>query len=140
MKKNNHVLRIIVTLILVIALSHKSYAQKTPIKPIPKLITLDNLSPSSAQVLHGPPETVTMHSGFMVLVPAKSVGKHSTKDNEEAIVVMAGKGEFKIIGGETFEMHPYSVIYCPPNTEHDVTNTGPDTLRYVYIVARAIKQ
>jgi oxalate decarboxylase/phosphoglucose isomerase-like protein (cupin superfamily) len=29
------------------------------------------------------------------------------------------------------------VAYCPPQTEHDVVNTGADPLRYLFIVARA---
>ena len=136
MKKNNQLLRIIVALILLFALSHHSYAQKNPMKPIPKLITLDNFSPDSAQVLNGPPETLTMRSRYMVLAPSKSVGRHSTRNNEEAIVVLSGTGEMKIIGGSILHLQPYCVAYCPPNTEHDVTNTGTDTLRYVYIIAR----
>ncbi len=106
-------------------------------KPTPKLIALDKLSSDSAQVLNGPPETVTMRSGYMVLAPLKSVGKHCTNDNEEAIVVLSGTGEMKIIGGSTLHLRPYCVAYCPTNTEHDVMNIGTDTLRYIYIVARA---
>jgi mannose-6-phosphate isomerase-like protein (cupin superfamily) len=26
-------------------------------------------------------------------------------------------------------------LYCPPETEHNVTNTGRSVLRYVYVVA-----
>jgi len=137
MKKNNHSFRISIVPIILIALSLHSYAQKNSVKLIPKLITLDQISPDSVQILNGPPETVTMHSGYMVLAPLKSVGRHSTKDNEEVIVVLAGKGEMRIRGGITLHLHPCCVAYCPPNTEHDVANTGTDTLRYVYIVARA---
>ena len=139
MKKNIYMSRVLIAQILFIAVSLHSYAQKNPMKLIPKLITLDQISPESARVLNGPPETVTMHSGYMVLAPSKSVGRHSTRDNEEAIVVLAGTGEMKIIGGTTLHLHPYCVAYCPPNTEHDVANTGTETLRYVYIVARAKK-
>jgi len=139
MEKNNRVGGGILVLIvyLTIAVSCYSFAQNNSETPTPKLIALDQGAPTRVVILHGPPETVTVRSGFMVLAPSKSVGKHSTKDNEEAIVVMAGRGEFKIIEGSTFEMHPYCVIYCPPNTEHEVTNTGTDTLRYIYIVAKA---
>ena len=129
----------VLTILLIIGLPIHSFGQMNPIKPTPKLIALDKLSPDSAQVLNGPPETVTMRSGYMVLAPSKSVGSHSTKDNEEAIVVLAGKGEMRIIGGSTLQLHPYCVAYCPPNTEHDVMNIGTDTLRYIYIVARAKK-
>ena len=136
MKKNNHVFQTVVAIILLIALSYYSYAQKNPTKLVPKLIKLNKLSLDSAQVLHGPPETVTMRSGYMVLAASTSVGRHSTRNNEEAIVVLSGTGEMKIIGGLTLHLQPYCVAYCPPNTEHDVTNTGTDTLRYIYIVAR----
>jgi quercetin dioxygenase-like cupin family protein len=141
MKKNNHMFQVFFALILfsIIALTLHSYAQKNPMKLMPKLITLDQISHDSAQVLNGPPETVTMRSGYMVLAPSKSVGRHSTRDYEEAIVVLAGKGEMKIIGGSTLHLRPYCVAYCPPNTEHDVMNIGTDTLRYIYIVARAKK-
>ena len=136
MKNNNQISQILIAFILLIALSLHSYAQKNPAKLMPKLITLDQASPDSAPVLNGPPETVTLRSGYMVLAPSKSVGRHSTRDNEEVIVVLAGKGEMKIIGGSKIHLLPYCVAYCPPNTEHDVTNIGTDTLRYIYIVAR----
>ena len=139
MEKNNHISRELSALILFLLImpSLHSSAQNNPTKLMPKLITLDQISSNSAKVLNGPPETVTMHSGYMVLAPSKSVGRHSTKDNEEAIVVLSGRGEMKIIGGSTLRLRPYSVAYCPPNTEHDVTNIGTDTLRYVYVVAKA---
>jgi mannose-6-phosphate isomerase-like protein (cupin superfamily) len=129
----------ILTIFLIIGLPILSFGQMIPIKPTPKLIALDKLSSDSAQVLNGPPETVTMRSGYMVLAPSKSVGRHSTRDNEEAIVVLAGTGEMKIVGGSTLHLRSYCVAYCPPNTEHDVVNMGTDTLRYIYIVARAKK-
>jgi mannose-6-phosphate isomerase-like protein (cupin superfamily) len=139
MKKKCCTTKIFLVLIssVLIGLPQHSYAQKNTIKPEPKLVALDKLSPDSAQVFNGPPETVTMRSGYMVLGPTKSVGRHSTKNNEEAIVVLSGTGEMKIIRGSTLHLRPYCVAYCPPNTEHDVTNTGTDTLRYVYIVVRA---
>jgi mannose-6-phosphate isomerase-like protein (cupin superfamily) len=31
-------------------------------------------------------------------------------------------------------------LYCPPSTEHDVFNTGTTTLRYVYVVSRAVER
>jgi quercetin dioxygenase-like cupin family protein len=139
MKKNIRMSKVLFALILffIFALSLHSYAQKNPMKLIPELITLDQTSSDSVKILNGPPETVTMRSGYMVLAPSKSVGRHSTRDNEEAIVVLSGTGEMNIIGGSTLHLRPYCVAYCPPNTEHDVVNKGTDTLRYIYIVARA---
>jgi quercetin dioxygenase-like cupin family protein len=139
MKTNNiktHI-EIVGSILLFIALTFYSNAQDNSVILSPKLITLDKGSSISVKIFNGPPETVTMHSGYMVLAPSKSVGKHSTKGNEEAIIVLAGTGEMKIIGDSVLHLRPYCVAYCPPNTEHDMVNIGTDTLRYIYIVARA---
>ena len=101
MKKNILISRISITMILIFitTITIHLFAQKNPMKLQPKIVALNPTSHDSAKVLNGPPETVTMRSGYMVLAPSKSVGRHSTRDNEEAIVVLSGMGEMKIIGG-----------------------------------------
>jgi quercetin dioxygenase-like cupin family protein len=98
------------------------------------------IDPSSADytpLLRGPPETATMRSGSVVLLPGQSVGRHTTGECEEAIVVLAGSGELRTADGDALRLDRHSVAYCPPATEHNVVNTGTEPLRYVYIVARA---
>lgn len=90
-----------------------------------------------AQLLGGPPETAGMRSGCVVLSPGESVGLHSTNENEEFIVPLSGTGQLHVPGVGTFEINAGCVLYNPPNTPHDVTNTGDQPLRYIYIVARA---
>lgn len=114
-------------------------AQGTSAKRAPHVIGLDPSAMESTDVFKGPPETYTMRSGYMILAPSKSVGKHSTRGNEEAVIVLAGTGEMRITGGKTLRLRAYSVAYCPPFTEHDVVNTGEDTLRYIWLVAKAAK-
>ena len=121
---------------LLVVLVSNSYTQKSVVKPSPKLITLDPGASKSAEVLNGSPETVSMRSGYMVLAPTQSVGQHSTKGNEEALVILSGSGEMRMAGGPTLVLRRYSVAYCPPFTEHNVFNTGNDTLRYIYVVAK----
>jgi len=65
------------------------------------------------------------------------VGRHSTGANEETLVILEGQGEMRITGGATLRLNGNVVAYCPPNTEHDVINTGADILRYIYVVAKA---
>lgn len=105
--------------------------------PTPHVIKLDAGGKDYVPVLSGPPETVTMHSGLVSLAPGKSVGKHSTKDNEEMLVILEGKGEYRIEGGPTLIAQAGDALYCPPNREHDMVNVGTGVLRYVYIVAKA---
>jgi len=112
-------------------------ADSTTTRPEPKVITLDPDIKEYMVVLGGPPETVTMRSGHVILIPGESVGKHTTGTFEELVVVFEGKGKMQITDGATLLLEAGSVAYCPPHTEHDVINTGPGRLRYLYIVAMA---
>jgi mannose-6-phosphate isomerase-like protein (cupin superfamily) len=126
-----------------------------PAPPAPRRIEIDPNGGGYTRILGGPPESVTMRSGQVILAPGKSVGRHSTQGYEELIVVLAGAGQLYIMdagdspgtgpsagpaagnapGGRVIELGVNVVAYCPPRTEHDVVNTGTDPLRYLFIVA-----
>ena len=106
-------------------------------QPSRRVIPLDVTGKSDLPLLSGPPETVTMRSGRVILAPGKSVGLHSTGENEEVLVILEGQGEMRIKGGVILKLSKSVIAYCPPRTEHDVFNTGAGDLRYVYVVARA---
>jgi mannose-6-phosphate isomerase-like protein (cupin superfamily) len=118
-------------------------APPTPPPPEPRRIEIDPNGGGYTRVLGGPPQSVTMRSGQVILAPGQSVGRHSTQGYEELIVVLAGAGQLHIVdagdapGGRVVELGVNVVAYCPPRTEHDVVNTGADPLRYLFIVARA---
>jgi mannose-6-phosphate isomerase-like protein (cupin superfamily) len=102
----------------------------------PRLVRLDASSERHFPVLMGPPESVTMRSGFVTLHPTESVGRHSTGANEELLVVLSGAGEMHFLAHGSLALLAPCTAYCPPHTEHDVTNTGNEPLRYVYVVAK----
>ncbi|MGP8093379.1 MAG: cupin domain-containing protein [Candidatus Sulfotelmatobacter sp.] len=106
-------------------------------KPHAKVVALDKADNGILPILTGPPETVTMKSGYVVLEPGRSVGKHSTEHHEEMLIILEGEGEMRFDDGSKLELKPRTALYCPPETEHDVWNTGAGTLRYVYVVANA---
>jgi mannose-6-phosphate isomerase-like protein (cupin superfamily) len=105
-------------------------------KPEPKVIKCKPESGDYLRLLGGPPESVRMHSGAVSLQLGRSVGKHSTEGSEEMLVVMEGEGSFQLGGSRELRMNSDTIIYCPPDTEHDVKNTGSGVLRYIYITAR----
>ena len=111
-------------------------AQSQP-RPHAKVVALDKAENGILPILTGPPETVTMKSGYVVLEPGRSVGKHSTERHEEILIVLEGQGEMRFHDGSKLEIKARTALYCPPETEHDVWNTGSGTLRYVYVVANA---
>jgi mannose-6-phosphate isomerase-like protein (cupin superfamily) len=93
------------------------------------------------RILEGKPKTCGMRSGRVFLEPGKACGQHSTKDQEELLVFLAGQGELQI-GEPTQHAAPLSVgvgrvAYIPPRTLHDVRNTGGTPLVYIYCVAPA---
>jgi len=104
-------------------------------QPRPLAIQLDPAATSYTPVLAGPPATVGLRSGYVVLAPGASVGRHSTERNEELIVVLSGVGELRLTGQSALALREGTVAYNPPHTEHDVLNTGTAPLRYLYVVA-----
>ena len=109
---------------------------KTRLKP--RRITLDISTTDYLPILGGPPDSVTMRSGLVVLEPAQSVGRHSTGSFEEMVIVLEGEGEMILFEGPKLRLSRHTVAYCPPETEHDVRNCGEGTMRYIYVVAKAL--
>lgn len=127
--------RVVVPVALVLAVT-LTLAQSQPDRHA-KVVSLARSANGIQPVLVGPPETVTMKSGYVVLDPGHSVGKHSTEHREEMLVVLEGTGEMLFRDGSKLEIKAPAALYCPPQTEHDVRNAGTTQLRYVYIVANA---
>lgn len=127
-----------VCLVCLLLFSTLSYtAEQKAGAPKPKVIELASSGKDVTPVLAGPPESVKMRSGLVILAPGKSVGRHSTEQNEELLVVFEGQGEMSFKDGSKLPVKANTAVYCPPQTEHNVTNTGSENLRYVYIVSSA---
>jgi len=90
---------------------------------------------SDCLLLKGAPQTTGMRSGFVRLKPGESVGAHSTEEHEEALVVLRGQGKAEVEGQNQVIVSSRKLIYIPPRSRHNVTNTGSDVLEYVYVVA-----
>lgn len=102
-----------------------------------KTLVIDlNQDPENQRLLAGKPGTYGMRSGKVYLAPGQACGQHSTKDREELLVLLSGQGEV-LIGeeNEIFHIAQGKVCYIPPQTPHDVRNTGDEPLIYVYCVA-----
>jgi len=78
-----------------------------------------------------------MRSGLVTLAPGKDVGQHSTEDYEEMIIVLDGAGELESEGIGRRQIAAGQVAYNPPDTKHNVINTGDRPLKYIYVVSKA---
>ena len=112
-------------------------------KPHP-LTTPLGCAQGDCPILSGAPQTAGMHSGFVRLQPGETVGWHTTGKNEEALVVLHGEGKALIddrFGGQPgLSFVAPALVYIPPATRHNVTNTGKAPLEYEYVVAPAKEQ
>jgi quercetin dioxygenase-like cupin family protein len=86
-------------------------------------------------LLNGAPQTSGMRGGSVKLKPGESVGWHSTSGNEEALVILRGRGVANIEGHPDVPIAEKMLAYIPPGTRHNVTNTGTQILEYVWVVA-----
>jgi len=93
--------------------------------------------PDYFEILHKS-NAVRMRSGLVTLKPGENCGAHSTEDYEELLVVLEGVGEVETVGVGRRPIKYGQVAYNPPETEHNVHNTGDEQLKYIYIVSKAM--
>ena len=62
--------------------------------------------------------------------PASEQPSHSHAGNEQAYVIVRGRGLMNV-GGESREVESGSVVFVPPNTDHSIRNIGEEPLAYV---------
>jgi mannose-6-phosphate isomerase-like protein (cupin superfamily) len=91
------------------------------------------------RLLPGQPQTCGMKAGRVYLAPGESCGQHSTNQREEMLIFLSGSGKVIIEGSDAFDVGLGKVAYIPPQTNHDIQNTGAEPLIYIYCVATAEK-
>ncbi len=74
-------------------------------------------------------------SGFVTLKKGESIGKHNTRNKEEALVILQGQADVLWGRRSRLKVKKNCFVYIPPRTEHDVRNTGKGALKYVYLTA-----
>jgi mannose-6-phosphate isomerase-like protein (cupin superfamily) len=63
------------------------------------------------------------------------VGEHVTEGKEEVVIVLQGQGELHCNGSGVMKLSTGDVAYVPPETAHDIRNTGTGTLEYIFVVS-----
>ncbi len=112
--------------------------QKNLYCPEPRVITSSDRESGFSRILGGFPDSITMRSGLVCLRPDEAVGIHSTRGNEELLIILEGEGEFIVSGHTPVSVKKGDFFYCPPETEHDVRNNSSSLLKYVYVTSKAV--
>ncbi len=81
--------------------------------------------------------TCNIKAGHVILKKGEEIGKHSTDDLEEALVILKGKGRLEIGNAEALDFKDNTVLYVPPDTVHNIRNTGAKILKYIFITSNA---
>lgn len=74
-------------------------------------------------------------SGHVILKQDEEVGEHSTNGLEEVLIILKGKGEVLADKKNKVKIEENSAVYIPPDTIHNVKNTGREILEYIFVTA-----
>ena len=58
-------------------------------------------------------------------------------NSEEALAILKGKGQLVINKEEVLNIEDNTVLYIPPETLHNVKNTGGGILEYIFLTSNA---
>jgi len=104
----------------------------------PRLINATPRNGDYLELLNGPPQSVAMRSGYVTLPAGETVGWHTTGAREELIIVLAGAGQARFRKKAAIPVRAGDAVYVPPECEHDMASSGPEPLRYIFVVAPAL--
>lgn len=79
-----------------------------------------------------------LRAGLVVLKPKESVGEHKTEHKEEVIIILNGSATIYYGKNKKIKAPQNTFVYIPPETLHDVKNSGSKILRYLYVTARTL--
>ncbi len=81
-------------------------------------------------------KTGGLRSGLVTLKPQESVGEHKTTNKEEALIVLKGNATVYYGKNKKIKASQSSFVYIPPETRHNVKNSGNKILQYVYVTSQ----
>jgi mannose-6-phosphate isomerase-like protein (cupin superfamily) len=105
----------------------------------PFIVRLEKVNKHQS-LLQGDPQTCGMQAGRVLLLPNQDCGEHSTKSYEELLIFLVGEGEVIIENNASLQVGAKRICYIPPETIHNVRNTGNEPLIYIYCVTPVLKQ
>ena len=93
-----------------------------------------NDKPEYQRLLAPLEQTHGIKVGRVHLTPGSDCGRHNTENKEELLVFLTGTGQAIIEDNAPLEVGQGKVAYIPPNTNHNIKNTGTKPLIYIFCV------
>lgn len=85
---------------------------------------------------HNIPDT-PMSLGFFRFAPGQIGPKHVHETEVEIYITIKGHGEVTV-GDETFAMHPGTIVYVPPQVEHQTKNCGTEDMEFYGVFSPSV--
>ena len=79
-----------------------------------------------------------LRSGLVTLKPQELIGKHKTENKEEALIILKGKATIYFGRNKKLNASRNSFVFIPPETLHNVKNSGRKILQYVYVTTQVV--
>ncbi|MDR0816806.1 MAG: cupin domain-containing protein [Desulfovibrio sp.] len=73
--------------------------------------------------------------GWMTLQPGASIGMHKHEDNEDAYIIVTGKGVFTDSNGKETPVKAGDITIARKGESHALKNTGKRPLKFLDVVA-----
>lgn len=77
-----------------------------------------------------------LRSGLVTLMPKELIGEHKTENKEEALIILKGSATVYFGKNKKLKAPENSFVFIPPETLHNVKNSGSKILQYVYVTAQ----
>jgi mannose-6-phosphate isomerase-like protein (cupin superfamily) len=140
MRKLIKLTSLIILAILCICISNPGFSQDNKLSDksaVSKIITFNPDSTSYQEIFDGEKDSVVFYSGVVTVLPKTSGHLHSTEIYEEMIVVLEGEGQVRVTKQKNLDLKFGNIVFIPPNTEHQVFNTGTKNFKYIYIATKS---
>lgn len=80
-------------------------------------------------------KTRGLRSGLVTLKPQELIGEHKTENKEEVLIILQGNATV-YFGKRRLKAAKNSFVFIPPDTLHNVKNSGSKILQYVYVTTQ----
>ncbi len=77
-----------------------------------------------------------LKAGLVTLKPQESIGEHKTENKEEVIVILKGNATVCYGKNKKIKAPQNSLVFIPPETLHNIKNSGSKILQYVYVTTQ----
>jgi mannose-6-phosphate isomerase-like protein (cupin superfamily) len=79
-----------------------------------------------------------LRSGLVTLKPQELIGEHKTENKEEVIIVLRGSATIYFGRNKKLKAAQNTFVFIPPETLHNVKNSGNKNLQYVYVTTQVV--